>query len=56
MFTHTIKSSDQQCRRATWWPTTDANYISQDKSWPLMVLESGQITKIAVANLRLIAS
>lgn len=46
MFTHKIKSSNQLCRIAPWWPTTDRDYINNDKSWPLMVLASGQITKV----------
>jgi hypothetical protein len=51
MFTHKIKSSNQKCHRAPWWPTTCQDYINQDKRWPLMILASGQITKVSIHNL-----
>ena len=51
-FTHKIKSSGQLCRKASWWPNTDQDYVNMDKRWPLMYLESGQVTKVSIHNLK----
>jgi len=55
-YTHTVIKSGQKCRPAPWWPTTDQNYINNDQRWPLMVLESGQVTKVSRDNLKAIAA
>jgi len=54
MYTHTLKTSGQRCFAAAWWPTKDQDAGKREKRHPLMMLESGQITRIRQDNLETI--
>jgi len=63
VYTHEIQRTDaegrikvgQKCFRACWWPIGDdtqaASAAAQEKQWPMMMLESGQVTRVNVDNL-----
>jgi len=51
MYTHTTKRSDQRCYQATWWPTTESSAGTREKAYPLMMFESGQVSRVNINNL-----
>ena len=53
-YTHEITKSKQKCHHAAWWPSEDASVGSREKVWPMMALESGQITRVNANNLKLL--
>ena len=52
IFTHIIKKSKQLCFGAAWWPSVDPAMGGREKAYPLMRLESGQITRVRASNLK----
>jgi len=53
-WTHIIVKSKQKCHTAAWWPSEDPDVGAREKVWPMMALESGQITRINANNLKLL--
>ena len=56
MYTHLIKRSNQLCFHAAWWPSKDPHAGSTEKAYPLMMLESGQCTRVRADNLQRLSS
>jgi hypothetical protein len=54
MYTHALKTSGQRCYAAVWWPSKDKAIGAVEKQHPLVVLESGQITRVRRDNLEVI--
>ena len=52
MYTHLIKKSNQRCFAAVWWPTKNEHAGSQEKAYPLMFIEGGQINRVKSENLQ----
>lgn len=52
MYTHQIVKSKQKCFYACSYPTKDKNIQTLDNSHPMMMLESGQVTRVSSKNLR----
>jgi len=51
-YTHIIKKSNQKCFPAVWWPTSCQNAKQKEKTHPMFITETGQITRVAINNLR----
>lgn len=52
MYTHELKTSGQKCFRAVWWPAKDLDIGKREAAWPMVMLESGQVTRVRVDNLK----
>jgi hypothetical protein len=52
MYTHLVKTSNQRCFHAAWWPAKDPSVAAQERKWPLVMLESGQCTRVREDNLK----
>ena len=52
MFTHKIIKSDQKCFPAAWWPSADPLLGKREKTYPLMMFESGQCNRVNIKNLK----
>lgn len=52
VYTHELKKSGQKCFRAVWWPSKDPEIGKREAIWPMMMLESGQVTRVNVNNLK----
>jgi len=51
VYTHQLKSSGQRCFRAVWWPAKDIEISRREAKWPMVMLESGQVTRVRIENL-----
>ena len=51
LYTHKLKSSGQRAAMVPWFPTLDDKLIAKEKTHPMVMLESGQITRVARNNL-----
>lgn len=52
MYTHELISSGQKCFRAVWWPSKDPEIAKREMAWPMVMLESGQVTRVRVNNMK----
>jgi hypothetical protein len=52
MYTHELKTSGIKCFKACWWPTKNTGLIAKEQSYPMMHLETGQVIRVNVRNLK----
>jgi hypothetical protein len=51
-FTHVLVKSGQRCFHAAWWPSEDPLVGAKEKTYPLMMMESGQCQRVNANNLK----
>ncbi len=52
MYTHELKTSGLKCFKAAWFPTSHDELRKKERDYPMVMLESGQVTRVRADNLR----
>jgi len=50
-FTYKLKKSGLKCFKVPMWPTVDKSQKEKEKLYPMVMLESGQVTRVNKNNL-----
>ena len=52
MYNYELKTSGIKCFKVCWWPTKNASLIAKEAAYPMMHLETGQVTRVNANNLK----